>query len=101
VTREEAKDKIFRLVGIPALESSQDNIVDTIWLNRQGVIRFVDKIFDSFDDRTCSNCKYWHQENNSQIGYNTGMCKMSKPFCNGLGITPNDFGCNKWESKDD
>ena len=59
----------------------------------------VDEIFAGFDARTCENCKHWKQENQSQKSNDKGMCNQhsDKDKYYAIGITHNDFGCNRWE----
>jgi hypothetical protein len=55
--------------------------------------RFIDKIFNDFESRTCKNCKYFKDDMYCYL--------MFADFNNKKYFLPKDFGCNKWESKDD
>jgi hypothetical protein len=68
-------------------------------------IGIVDKIYDDFESRTCSNCKFCEVEyiedatkylqciNENSLLYMTSI--------NDINDTHKDFGCNQWENKDD
>ena len=60
----------------------------------------VDKLFDYFGSRTCENCKYWTDNED---------CKLLKyDYCASYDYyevrnltTEQNFGCNKFEAKND
>ena len=49
----------------------------------------IDSLYDEFESRTCSNCKYWKQKNSS--------------YCNTLStfIAHENFGCTEFKMKED
>ncbi len=57
---------------------------------------FVDKIYDSFESRSCENCEQWRREHK-----NIGLCKSGIDQCSVKDLyeftTRPDFYCNKWE----
>lgn len=62
--------------------------------------KVIDEIYDSFESRTCENCKHWSMEYT-----NLGICLKDvdtenipdlSDFC-----TVGDFGCNRFERKED
>lgn len=55
----------------------------------QGVIN---EIYDDFESRTCKNCKQY-------INYHK-LCRQDVSIF-GESFLNKDFGCNKWEKKDD
>ena len=71
---------------------------NTMWKHR------IDKIYGDFESRTCESCKH------SSVAEDTYSGTIVSMFCaEGVGefevcdvmqSTP-DFGCNKWEGKDD
>jgi len=79
MTREEAKDILF-------LDEDGFFVQDAL----------VDKIFDDFESRTCSNCIYFDK---APTEYHENEClnKFNDEIVNfGMDTT---FGCNKWEAK--
>jgi len=60
------------------------------------LLRLMDKVFDSFKSRTCSNCRYCN------IG---SICDGSMECLLGISciqsdaynLVEKDFGCNKWK----
>lgn len=70
----------------PMLQSiTEANLID----------KFISKIYDDFESRTCENCKYWRysDENVYFEDCNFGLI--------GHSYNPNSFGCNRWEPKDE
>ena len=57
------------------------------------VMEYIDIIYDDFESRTCSNCKYCEYLKTTE----SYMCINNK--CNAKWITL-DFGCNIFERKD-
>ena len=53
--------------------------------------KWVNKIYDDFESKTCSNCKLL----NGGIG-----CEIYPAAWNWLDISETEFGCNQWELKD-
>ena len=96
MTREEARDKAFRHEMMHTIQAPAKHLVDEIWINRISVIKFIDKIYDSFESRTCDSCNRWRYEGN---GAN------EKRICQYLDMNIDyeldaDFCCNKYEAKD-
>lgn len=57
----------------------------------------IDIIYDDFESRTCSSCRHYEEVYNEK-GWRTHhvmQCSIIKEPFSG------DFGCNKWEAKDD
>ena len=71
MTREEAEDKAIEL--------------DDNGLNCE-IQELISEIYDSFESRTCENCKYSTNDN--------WVCDA------GIGRPSKDFGCNKFDIKD-
>ena len=62
------------------------------------LLRLMDKVFDSFKSRTCSNCEWGLEVDNKDIL----LC--GNAVCLGLDeygqyVVTKDFGCNKYEAK--
>lgn len=49
MTRIEAKETIFLAKDIQSGTYFQDDIVDSLWLLRTDVLKFIDKIYDDFE----------------------------------------------------
>ena len=64
--------------------------------------KIYDSIIGDFESRICENCIHWKQENNTQKKTNKGMCKQhsDKDKYYTIGITNNDYGCNRFEKKE-
>ena len=55
---------------------------------------FISDIYDDFESRTCENCRYY----NSKYEY----CDNSNSVCNHLVVDiDKDFGCNKFERREE
>ncbi len=63
--------------------------------------KFIDKIYDHFEDRNCENCKHW---NPSKFDLNEGNGEAYID-CNVMYVEPSEdinisnFYCNRWERK--
>lgn len=80
MTRDEAKLEFFTLLESGIIDFKEKNIID--------------KIYDSFENRSCVNCIHYKQSS-TQI-YKT--CYANK--VNGFNLESDiDFYCNKWEQK--
>lgn len=55
-------------------------------------MRFIDKIYDDFESRTCEGCRYFQEG----ICYNTAVCLMNGGE---YILIAKEFSCNKWEQK--
>ena len=109
MTREQAKDLYTPKSTYPMKMDFIDKIYDdfdTLLVRRKAQNkRLIDtnatliSQIRNFENRTCNNCNYWYQENKSQELNNTGLCKMTAPYCNGLGVMNSNFGCNSFSSK--
>lgn len=65
----------------------------------------IDKIYDSFENRTCENCKYIDDEyfdlfciNPNVINQHDHLFGDGQSMYDNFKVSAN-FGCNKWESK--
>lgn len=59
---------------------------------RSEIYEHINKIYDDFESRTCENCIYYNDMNES-----SGLCEnMALPE---LGVDK-DFGCNKFSRKE-
>ncbi len=74
-------------------------------LTQASAIDIVNELCDDFEGRTCESCKFLSTKNGELICQNTyNSHQIETSVC---GITDeymdvgNDFGCNKWEKKDD
>ena len=56
----------------------------------------IDEIYDDFETKVCSRCKYYVEEECKTI--TNWDCYYDQP-CNWM--PPDNFGCNKWEAKDE
>jgi len=61
-----------------------------VYISGQGSYDFIDKIYDSFEARTCSNCEHCH--------YGCSIQGSILYFTPETGLS--NFGCNKFKSKD-
>ena len=77
MTRYEAKLEFFTLLESGIIDFKEKNIID--------------KIYDSFENRSCKNCKYSTLDSARYLPVH--KCLVS---CNGVNY---DFYCNKWEPK--
>lgn len=93
MNREEAKQDIFIGKGIKSHAMNVDGEIDALWLNRRGVLGFIDKIYDDFESKTCENCK--HFDSHSSVCFEPKICEDNSGY---VRITK-DFGCNKYEPK--
>jgi len=109
MTREEAKSTAKRTFLF------LDEDVKSVLFN------FIDDLFDDFEEalkesefhlqlalaqlsdlksRTCENCKHWSMEHE-----NIGLCRIGIDQCSVKDLyeftTKPDFGCNKWEGKNE
>lgn len=86
MTREEAKLEFFTLLESGIIDFKEKNIID--------------KIYDSFEKRSCDNCKYILDT--KTIG---NFCEYNDR-CSDEGISVDyvrdikDFSCNKWEKNE-
>jgi len=66
-----------------------------VYISGQGSYDFIDKIYDSFEDRTCSNCRFY--EKGDCLVIDGWDCYEDAP----TNWTPpnKDFGCNKFIEK--
>ena len=76
MTREEAKLEFFNLLESGIIDFKEKNIID--------------KIYDSFENRSCGNCKYFTSSPNTN---KYDCCEK------GIADTSISFCCNKWEQK--
>jgi hypothetical protein len=60
MTREGAKKEVLRLVFGDAAGVN--------YISDDDVLSIIDKIYDYFESRTCSNCKYSYTKNISKLG---------------------------------
>jgi len=86
-------------------EEAKAEIVDNTnkwhyYLDDKKMLRKIDDIYDDFESRICENCKH--------LGHTIAAREYRKPQCMRY-VIPNcphqftnlDFGCNKFERKDD
>ena len=80
MTKEESKKEILSLEGVEISE---------------GRLYLIDRIYDEFESRKCSSCKYSSEEDGDKF-----ECYFSRDFFgwDNVGL-PIDFGCNRWEAK--
>ena len=87
--REESKEYILNLIRV---DGDNDD-----WIKSEYVLSLVDRIYDEFENNTCSNCKF----------YNDSMC-MNPEVDNMADSVPEmteninvyeTFGCNRFEEK--
>ena len=89
LSREEAEEI---LEGIERVDSGMVGGYES-----NSVYALIEKIYDDFESRTCSNCKY-----GLQFDYVTdyGMCEKSYGwYWQGRMEITKDFGCNKFVRK--
>lgn len=55
---------------------------------------FINKIYDDFENKTCSNCKYINKYNKE-----TWECSKDIKTSYFTNYIEHNFCCNKWESK--
>jgi len=87
VTREDFINTLFTSSGIRCIQQPKVELVDTIWLLRNDVIRKANELFDDLESRKCENCK-WHEKDHS-----VGDCAL---FDQDMPCT----GCNEFERKE-
>ena len=82
------RDKVKKLFEI--VDGSEDN-------------GLIDKIFDSLEDRTCSNCKHTDDEyfdlfciNPDVINQHNHLFENGQSMYDSFKVSAN-FSCNKWE----
>jgi hypothetical protein len=86
MTREEAK---FKRVG-------DFNIVYT------AVNLRIDEIYDYFESKSCHSCRYGKELLGDYMCTNGDMVLYDRAIDVMCNLTfPKDFGCNKWENKND
>jgi hypothetical protein len=64
----------------------------------------VEDIYDDFESRTCGNCKHYQivmPQNNPHDQFNYIDCCANEAGKNVVSYPPMDFGCIKWESRND
>lgn len=83
MTREEAKDSLFRFIE---RDMTMKNISFEI---------AIDAIYDDFESRICENCKY------SSVIQGTDRLFCGCDEAEQLPTVNKDFGCNKFERKTD
>lgn len=70
-------------------------------LSSGAFILYLKLYISDFESRTCGSCKYWDKDD-SGYGFMLGYC--NKDVGNSFTInnaTKHDFGCNKWEFKNE
>jgi len=68
-------------------------------LAKTDVNPLIDRIFDYFESRTCSSCKYCDKD--SMMCINKDIIEMDEEIkLTGLFQINKDFGCNKWEEEE-
>lgn len=81
MTREEAQLEFFTLLESGIIDFKEKNIID--------------KIYDSFENRTCENCIHYKQSSTHIFK----TCYANK--VNGFNLESDiDFSCNKWEKNE-
>lgn len=85
MTREEAIDR-FAKVSDSAINSPDSCDVISLYES----IKIIKEIYDSFENRSCNDCKYFTSSPNTN---KYDCCEK------GIADTSISFCCNKWESK--
>lgn len=67
--------------------------------------KFIDKIYDNFESRSCNNCKFCLEDSNDYDVWLECRCpdspmEYSSVITDIAGYLTTDFCCNKYEQKD-
>ena len=90
MTREELIDTITKNVATEFRFSDLTEIIDS------GATEFiVDEVLLNFEARTCKSCKYWKYANDESCYEDCTFGAIDHYY------SPDSFGCNKWEPKDE
>ena len=76
MTRNEAKENLYYGIQFDTLK----------------IDKFIDKVYDDFESRTCKSCKYFTSSPNTN---KYDCCEK------GIADTSISFCCNKWEVRDE
>jgi hypothetical protein len=103
MTNEEAFKSIFPNKEGSITNKKHNDRINPKWhIGRQEVGLLINRIYDDFESRICSNCKFWKEEgrqSHCNRKYSTTDCFIMDQY--ETIYTFRDFSCNKWEKKDD
>ena len=89
MTREKAKKKLLKC-----------NYNRGAWHNKYTREQIINKIFNDFESRTCENCIYFKRDI-AEYGEYEGKCLANIISEQDLSTVKEDFGCNKFERRED
>ena len=86
-------------------ENAHDEKYSTVQEMEESIHYLLKRIYDSFENRTCENCKYTDDEyfdlfciNPDVINQHDHLFGDGQSMYDNFKVSAN-FGCNKWESK--
>lgn len=84
---------------IESLDEQWSYTIDSYYrgLNDDWIKEVLIPYLDDFESRTCGNCKWF---NVLDYNKNYGRCKSRILTVHNKQV-PKDFGCNKWEARDE
>ena len=91
MNRDEAKNLFWRRKGTfeIGLDRQYEKVISSYYIGSE-FDKFIDKIYDDFESRTCENC-YW---------YSSEVCTNDEsPLC--ADFVSEDYGCILFERKED
>ena len=98
MTRDEAKKEFWKQNGVfeKGLHTNYEKVIKSYFIGSE-FDKFIDKIFDEFENGSCETCEYHLDYKEESTG---DVCGCNDTYCCKIGVnTPASFGCKYYKKK--